>query len=254
VITPFFDFGDPQYYNPYLVAILAQADAVFACTPLEKAKLTEIGVKPNRISVVPMGVDPNEWKNADGRRFRKKNGIPETKFIVFYAGTKAYNKGAIHLLKAMSLVQQKRNDVILVAAGFSSREWLAEKRRMRELKLIDLDYITGQEKYDAFDACDVFVMPSRCDLFGIVYLEAWICGEPVIGAKACATSEVILDGVDGLLVEFGDVHELSQKILYLIENPHLRQKFGSHGRKRTLANYTWPLVIKHVQNVYQHIT
>jgi len=252
VITPFFHFENPQYYNRYLVAILRSADAVFACTNLEKEKIIDLGVKRDKIHVVPMGVDPKEWANACGRRFREKYGL-NGKQIVFFAGIKAYDKGAIHLLRAMNIVQRRRRDVVLVAAGFRFREWLNEVKKLENANILDLDYISGQEKRDAFDACDVYCMPSRSDAFGISFLEAWICGKPVIGARAGATPEVIRDGVDGLLVKFGDVEELAEEILYLIENPDIKEEFGARGRERVLNNYTWPIIVNQVEKIYNSI-
>jgi glycosyltransferase involved in cell wall biosynthesis len=252
IVTPFFHFENPQYYNRYLINILKYANAIFVCTNLEKEKIAELGVKRDKIYIVPMGIDPKEWMNCNGKRFREKYNLGN-KPIIFFTGTKTFDKGAIHLLRAIKIVQQKRKDVVLVAAGFGFAEWRKEVKKLKLANLLDFEYLSGQEKRDAFAACDVYCMPSRADAFGIAFLEAWICGKPVIGAKAGATPEVIRDGVDGLLVKFGDDEELAEKIMYLIDNPELRAELGARGRERVLSNYTWPIIASRVEKIYERI-
>jgi glycosyltransferase involved in cell wall biosynthesis len=251
VITPFFHFENPAFYNHYLSDLLKRANAVFACTNIEKKKIVELGVKSSKIHVIPMGIEPTEWTNASGARFKEKYGL-EGSYIVFFAGTKSYDKGAISLLRAMRIVQKKKKNVVLVTAGFGFREWLREKEKLKDVRILDLTYLSGGDKYDAFDACDIFAMPSRSDAFGISYLEAWICGKPVIGCKAGATPEVIQDGADGLLVGFGEVKELAERILYLLENPGFSEDLGTRGKEFVLSNYTWKSIVEKVEGIYRN--
>lgn len=252
VITPFFHFENKIFYNTRLTNLLRQADAVLACTKVEKQKIVEVGVKANKIHLVPMGINPEEWKNANGKRFREKYGLNPA-FIVFFAGTKVYEKGAITLLKAMRIVQKKKQHAVLVTAGFGFNDWAKMKQTMNDVKILDLPYISGENKLDAFDACDIFAMPSRSDAFGISYLEAWVCGKPVIGARAGATCDVIHDSIDGFLVEFGDEEELAQKILYLMDHPEIRESLGNNGKKYLLNNYTWSSIINKVDSIYHDV-
>ena len=78
---------------------------------------------------------------------------------------------------------------------------LPEAHRVRTRRL---GPVRGQLKQDMLAATDLFVLPSRVDSFGIVYLEAWAYGLPVIGCRAGGVPDVIDDGQDGLLVNYGD--------------------------------------------------
>ena len=78
-------------------------------------------------------------------------------------------------------------------------------------------------------------MPSRTDSFGIVYLEAWLNGVPVIGARAGGVPEVITDGVDGYLVDFGDVAALANRIELLLRRPEAARAMGEAGRRKVLG-------------------
>ena len=106
------------------------------------------------------------------------------------------------------------------------------------------------DKASIFDACDVFALPSIAESFGIVYLEAWLCEKPVIGARIGAVQCVIEDGQDGFLVDPHGTGELSEAILRLIGDPELCRRFGRRGREKTLASFTWSKVTDAVEAIY----
>jgi glycosyltransferase involved in cell wall biosynthesis len=250
VCSPFIHFEDPRFKNPLLWKILKEATFVIACTHYEKERMIRMGIDPCKIILVPMGIRLNEWENADGERFRRKYRLKGKKLILF-AGPKGYDKGALHLLNAVERLRQKIEDLVLVSIGLPTRMWRKKKRMLDASNLLDLGYLNEEEKKDAFDACDVFVMPSRYDSFGIVYLEAWRCGKPVIGAKIGAISEVIEEDRDGLLVEFGDVEQLTSKMLYLLNHRDLCKEMGENGRRKVVERFNWEKNIEIVENVFE---
>ena len=93
-------------------------------------------------------------------------------------------------------------------------------------------------------------MPSRTDSFGIVYLEAWLAGKPVIGARAWGMSDVIADGRDGVLVPFGDGPALAEALAGLLADPARRAALGAAGRAKVLERYTWDEVYAKVAAAY----
>jgi glycogen(starch) synthase len=248
--TPLIHFEDPDHKNPLLWKALQDASAVIACSNYEKEGMTRMGVTPSKIHLISMGINPDEWENPDGDRFRRKYCL-EGRKIVLFAGTKSYNKGAIHLLQAVEKIRQKVKDLILVCIGLPTREWEDNRGLLHEENLLDLGYVSEEEKRDAFDACDLFVMPSRYDSFGIVYLEAWRCGKPVIGAKVGAIPEVIEEGKDGLLVEFGEVDQLVSAIISLLNRPDLVKKMGETGRAKVIDRFNWQKNIGKIEEVFE---
>ena len=100
--------------------------------------------------------------------------------------------------------------------------------------------VTGHDelvKY--YEACDVFVMPSHAEGFGIVFLEAMAFGKPVIGGNHGGTPDVIRDGVTGFLVEYGDVNGLTSRILSLLQDEGLRKQMGQAGLQYMEENFTF---------------
>jgi glycosyltransferase involved in cell wall biosynthesis len=250
VCTPLIHFEDPNHRNPLLWKALKDAAAVVACSNYEKERMTRMGIHPSKIHLIPMGINLDEWGDSDGERFRKKYGLTGKRLLLF-VGTKNYNKGATHLLEAMGKIGRHMQDVMLVSLGLTTEEWKKKKIALHETHLLDLGYVSEEEKKDAFDACDLFAMPSRYDSFGIVYLEAWRCGKPVIGAKVGAIPEVIEEGKDGLLVEFGEVDQLASAIISLLNNPDLCREMGEAGRKKVIDKFNWQKNIGKIEEVFK---
>jgi glycosyltransferase involved in cell wall biosynthesis len=82
-------------------------------------------------------------------------------------------------------------------------------------------------------------MPSRTDSFGIVFLEAWANGKPVVAASAGGVTEVVEHGKTGLLVPFGDLERLASSIAGLVDAPGAARRLGEAGRAKVARGYTW---------------
>lgn len=262
VMTPFTHLGEKHddavrrhYTMPHQLGLMKRSDAVVVQTSIEAEFLANRGVPRRALRRGGVGIEPAEIEGGNRERFRQEHNIEGP--IVYFLGTLAHDKGAVDLVEAMRRLWSEGLRATLVLGGASvtlfDRYWdrLPEdvKRKIRRI-----GHVIGQEKRDLLAAGDVFAMPSRTDSFGIVYLEAWISGAPVIGASAGGVAEVIRDGEDGLLVKFGDTAELAGAIRTLLEHPELSCKFGAAGRKRALGDYTWEKVTGRVANIYEDLT
>jgi len=250
--APLIHFEDPLHQNPLLWDVLKEASVVIALSNYEKEGIIRRGVHSSRIRVIPPGVNLEEAKEAKGERFRARYEL-EGKQIVLFAGTKSHDKGALHLVEAASRLGPYEKDLVLVGLGLSTPEWEKKKRLLPKGRLLDLGFVSEEEKRDAFDACDLFAMPSRYDSFGLVYLEAWRCGKPVIGANVGAIPEVIEDGKDGLLVEFGNVSQLASTMARLLGDPALRREMGQAGKRKVLERLNWDKNIPPLEEVYARV-
>jgi glycosyltransferase involved in cell wall biosynthesis len=83
----------------------------------------------------------------------------------------------------------------------------------------------------AYERCDVFILPSRAEGFGLVVAEAWLHEKPVIVSSAAGISEIVEHGINGLIVNPSNVDEVVRAIEYLIRNEHARKEMGVLGRK-----------------------
>lgn len=236
-----------------LVSLYRQADAIVAMTHLEQDMLVHAGVPRECAVVTGAGVDPGAAVGADGTRFRRAHGIAEGAPIVAFIGHKTAGKGALHLLDAAQMLIAGRTDLTVVMGGLSTAAFerahaaLPPAARQRVLNVS----LSEQEKHDLLRTSSALVLPSRDDSFGIVFLEAWLHGVPVIGAQAGGIPAVIDDRVTGLLVPYGDVRAIARAVTWLVDHPDRAARMGELGREHVLAHHTWDDVYRRLVPVYE---
>ncbi|NJN66641.1 MAG: glycosyltransferase family 4 protein [Chloroflexaceae bacterium] len=258
--TPFVHLGEPgsraivRYYSTLnQLDILRRSAAVITQTERERRFLQQAGVPDHRMHTIGVGVTPANLEGGDGERFRCTHHIPRSAPVVLTLGVAAYDKGTPHVVEAMQRLWERGNPAVWVQVGPLMAHFEAflqglpaeDRSRIRVLGFVD-----DQTRRDALAAADVMVLPSRTDSFGIVYLEAWVYGVPVVGARAGGVPEVVRHGETGLLVAFGDVAELAQAIERLLHDRPLARALGQAGRTTVLRERTWEHVYARVRDIY----
>ncbi|HEU4793510.1 MAG TPA: glycosyltransferase family 4 protein [Nitrolancea sp.] len=255
VITPFVHLGEGEgsrvrrYYTmPHQLRLLRDADAVMVLTGIEADYLIGQGVDPARLHVVGAGLNVEAVIGGDGSRIRDRLGIAGP--FVLSLGAAAFDKGTIHLVQAVTRLNRSGHEVALVVAGpvLSEFQRFLETLDSRDRRWVHpLGFVSEEEKRDLLAAADLLALPSRTESYGLVFLEAWANGKPVIGARAGAVPAVIEDGADGLLVPFGHVAALAEAIRILITDRDLAARFAAWGRAKVIDEATWS---QRVRSVY----
>jgi glycosyltransferase involved in cell wall biosynthesis len=260
VATPFVHVGERAvqrfYTMPHQLAALRNADRVIVQTDIEGDELARLGVHPEAIARLGMGVDLNKLRGGVAERFCAQYGIDGP--VVTFMGALTDGKGVVHLLRAMQLLWQSGSQATLVLAGSVVEPSSVERSygslpEAHRTRIRRLGQVQGQVKQDLLAASDVFALPSRVDSFGIVYLESWAYGVPVIGCRAGGVPDVINDGEDGVLVEFGDVAALANAIDRLLSAPEQRRAMGQAGQAKVGARYTWEQIYSKLLAIYQEL-
>jgi glycosyltransferase involved in cell wall biosynthesis len=260
LITPFVHLGEPQdetvrqYYTmPHQLRLMLHSDGIIVQTDLEGDYLSSLGIPAEKMHKVGVGINPEGLIGGAGARFRDKYGLHAP--IVFYIGALAYDKGTVHVIQAMMRLWQQRCQAQLVLAGpemSAFRSYYESLPAWASERIHLLGFISEEDKRDLLDAGDIFVMPSRTDSFGIVYLEAWLYKKPVIGALAGGVPEVIDDNKDGYVVPFGDVDRLAEAIGTLLSDRTLAQQFGARGHQKAIS-HTWDRKYAAIKAIYQDL-
>jgi glycosyltransferase involved in cell wall biosynthesis len=168
----------------------------------------------------------------------------------------AQDKGATHLVDASRQLARSGLDHRLVLVG---PELSAFERWFRESRASECDWIEKRgvvpeaEKLALFSEADVFALASRTESFGIVFLEAWAHGLPVVGAGVGALNEVISDGVDGLLTPFGDVDALAAALTRLANDRAFAASLGSAGYEKICRCFTWERVLGRIEGAIHNV-
>ncbi len=228
-----------RYLTSPNIRLLKRADAILTATESENQALERLGISPDKISTVGVGIDPARLEGGLGNRFREKYQIDGP--MVLQISTLTRVKGCMDLLEAMKRLWDTGHNAKLVLIGQITSDfeayWLSQPPSVYERALL-LGFVNEETKKDALAACDIFVMASNAESFGAVFLEAWLYGKPVIGADAGGIPYVIAEGQDGLLVRFGDPGALFEGIRKLLNDEGLRRSLGEKGRAKLMTCFT----------------
>jgi glycosyltransferase involved in cell wall biosynthesis len=261
ICTPFVHLGEPgnaqvrRYYSmPHQIDLLRRSALVIAQTGLERRFLRAAGVPDERMRTIGVGVTPAEVQGGDGARFRREQGISGP--IVLTLGTAAYDKGTLHVVQAMQRLWAQGSAATWVQLGPQLAHFEAFYRALPEAdraRTRVLGFVSDETRRDALAAAQVFVLPSRTDSFGIVFLEAWCYGLPVVGARAGGVPDVVHHGKNGLLVPFGAVDDLAAAIARLLAAPQLAQALGRLGWQAVQQGLTWDHKYAAVRQAYREV-
>jgi glycosyltransferase involved in cell wall biosynthesis len=182
-------------------------------------------------------------------------GFTSAKKFLFL-GRKDSKKGITDVVNALRLLCLRYPNVILVCAGpetsYSKSLW-QEIPESLQPHLLVLDTVSEAEKRALILDSEALILMSTTESFGIVFLEAWLEGKPVIGARAGAIEAVIEDGADGLLVEPGNYVELAATMQFLLEHPEVGAELGARGKAKTLRQFTWDAVAEQWSRIFWEI-
>ena len=262
VISPFFHLGESEndevsrhYTRPHQIRLVKSADRVLVQTDIERRFLADCGYPAGKMVLLGMGINPGELEGGQGQRFRDRYHIMGP--IVCYIGPRTYDKGTFNLVRAMQSLWQGGDPSTLVLVGADIEDFKRFHESLPQKvksKCLTLDFIEDKEKRDLLDACNLLVLPSRSDSFGIVFLEAWFYGKPVVGARAGGIPGLVRDGTDGLLFPFGDEKELALSIQKLLLDKAYADSLGEAGRQRVLSEFTWDRKYQVVKELYRELT
>lgn len=162
-----------------------------------------------------------------------------------YKGVDTVIEALPHIIKKVPEIQ-----FIIIGSG-SDRERLERLARTCGVAkyVCFLGSVNDVDLLAHYKDCDVFVMPSAGEGFGIVFLEAMQFGKPVVAADCGGTPEVVKNNTTGLLIEYGDIAQLTRALTRLCLDPALRTQLGSAGHQRLKENFTFPRFKQNLTNI-----
>jgi glycosyltransferase involved in cell wall biosynthesis len=201
----------------------ALADLILVPSEFVRRAVLELGADPQRIATVPYGLH-------DGWLDGANEPVPGR---VLFVGSVGLRKGSHHLAAAARLLRRRRVACEVRVVGPARAEVIRHSA-------FDGPHYVGQvprsRVRDEFRRADVLVLPTLCDSFALVHLEALACGVPVITTPNCGS--VVRDGVDGFIVPIRDPEAIADKVELLVADRALRDRMGQSARERA-KEFTW---------------
>lgn len=241
-----------EWYATYI------AERLIVCTNTMRGEIERIHRVPgDKVRVIPNGIwarnfngfiDP--WKDA-----KSKYGIGPLDPMLAFVGRMTYQKGPDLLVEAIPSVLHDYPNAkfVFIGDGYMKQQL---QDRVNQLNVGHAVRFTGYlpdvEKANLLKACDALIVPSRNEPFGIVVLEAWSCGKPVIATHGTGAGEIVWHDVTGLKV-YQDSNSIAWGAKSILSNLDKAKWMGGNGRKAAEESFTWDNIAEQTLNVYREL-
>lgn len=194
-------------------------------TNIVRSLVEQYGCAPEQVECVYAGhhVHAIELAELPTERFSQKR--------ILFVGVEWERKGGPTLLKAFRLVRKKHPTAQLTVVGCSPQ---IDEPGCEIIGLVPLAKVA-----DYYKTASVFCLPTRIEPFGIVFLEAFAHGLPVVATNIGAIPDFVKEGVSGYLVPPDDVVTLAERLSSMLEKPAQCAEFGRQGHELVRQRYTW---------------
>ncbi len=236
-----------QVYAP----CLQKHDRVIVFSTIQQDLLISLGVSPDRIAIIPNGVDSDRYRPSGNRSLARELGVQRT-FI--YQGRISTEKNVESLLRAWKQMDMGDRCRLIMVGDGALRPAL-ESFYGRDQGVIWLGFEANeQRRIELLQGADVFILPSLVEGLSLSLLEGMACGAACIATDAGADGEVLEDGA-GIVLSTHNVAAQLQTLLPLCrDHSEITKLLGNKARQRVLERYTLNNNITRVEQLYNQLT
>lgn len=258
---------DWKSQNYLLNTVYRTYDEIFTRTFLKKAAMATASTSAHaknspilkdfqeKTRILRFGVDTSIfYPGCGGQELKQELGFQDKKIILFVGKLDKPHvyKGVDYLIEAFKNIKKEVKEAELVIVG--SGELLPSYKKMAgDMGILQNVLFSGnvpnEELPKYYDMCDVFVLPSLNEAYGIVLIEAMACGKPVVCTDLPGPREIIQDGKFGAIVKPKSVKDLEEKITYVLKN----HKSSNASVKYIRSEFDWAHIAKSLKNIYEEI-
>jgi D-inositol-3-phosphate glycosyltransferase len=228
-------------------AIISCSDAVLASCSVEADQIIGLyGADPERVRIVPLGVDHAFFAPGDRTQARRALGLPTSGPLLLFVGRIQPLKGADVAVRVLAELGSAKEATLVVVGGPSGPR--GEDSYNGLMTLAEQLGVSAQVRLVApqphevistyYRAADVCLVPSRSESFGLVALEAAACGTPVVASAVGGLTTLVEHGVTGFLVENREPSEFAEFVRRILHDPPLAARLSERAAARALG-YSW---------------
>lgn len=251
-------FGNSRMMSWLMKKVIEEAEELVPNSEFTMHEYERWGIPREKMVTVIPGVDSVFFQPEEKSRHLVEKYHLQDKQIIMTVGRLDERKGHDMVIRAMAHVVKQFPNVVYMVVG-KGREEQRLKNLADTLKLQNLVIFTGfvadESLPDYYNLCDVFVLPNReteshnqlkgdYEGFGVVFLEASACGKPVIAGNSGGSSEAVIDGITGLMVDPRNEDEIGRAIERILSDKIFAKRLGMAGRNRAEKEFDWQHIAK----------
>lgn len=229
------------------LTIIFPADTIHTVSNASRDDLIKFNSR-SEIAVIPNAIDIEKYDCLDYK-------IRYDKYVIFI-GRLIFYKNLDVVISCYSEVVKKLPDakLIIVGNGPMREEWEKQVSELELKRSIEFTgYISHERKVQLLSKCSALVLPSLCEGFGLVLLEAFALSKPVIVADVKPYDEIVDDGIDGFILPAHNPIKWSEKIIMMLSDNSLSQKMGRNGRRKVEDKFNKDKIIDRMDALYAHL-
>jgi glycosyltransferase involved in cell wall biosynthesis len=245
----FLNIAEKRYIN--------NIDKIIAVSNYTKQKIIDTyNVNESKIIVIPNGITLNDVDYTDAKlnEIRIKYNIPNDKRILLFVGRiNDPRKGLDDLIRAFAQVSIRHEAILLIVGG-------GDKTNINKIvhnlnlhnNIILTGFVDDVTLRIIYNICDIYILPSKLEGFGLTLLDAMRAGKPIIATRVGAIPEIIQENENGILVEPNNIKSISDSINKLLEDQEL-SKFIQLKNKSQIGCYSWLKTAEKVYTIYMQL-
>lgn len=246
--------GLDRSYLPITRFAIEQSDGVTSISNyLRQKTITDFSIQ-RPIEVIPNFVNCDVYAPvAEGRATARSAYAPEGEKLLVHLSNFRAVKRVNDVVEVFARVAAKTPAHLLMIGDGPDRstaEWLAVQKNIRER----VHFLGKQDNVsEILPLCDLMIMPSEMESFGLAALEAMACRVPTIATQVGGVGELIEDGVNGRLFPVGDVDGMAHAAIELLTDPEKLEAMRSLARKTAQKHFCASQIIPHYERYYEEI-
>jgi glycosyltransferase involved in cell wall biosynthesis len=234
-----------------------RTDALVAVSPQVRDDLVELEVaRPQRFTVVRLGIDlePRTQTDADTKELRRRLGIGPKRFVIGWFGRMTAVKRTNDLVDVLVAVRALGVDACLLLVG-DGTDRIRLEERAHEAGVARHVFSLGYQRDVAvwYALSDAVVLTSVNEGTPVTIIEALAAGRPTVATNVGGVADVVRDGIDGFLVDVGDVDAMAARLAELAGDRKLGARLGRAGRERVLSRYAVARLVDDVDRLYRSL-
>lgn len=242
-------------WNKYLMWIYGKAETIIYPSELARSLLDKLNRKHKRSVVISNGINSSHFRTLPVGDFYERFKIPEGGIKLLFVGRLFPEKSVDTLIKSIPyIIKEYPNTHLMIVGGGHLKEKLERLSDSLDVSghVTFLGIVSEEDKILAYNASDIFVLPSLAELEGMVVLEAMACGKPIIISDAeMSASRYFVEG-NGFLFKTKDPIDLACQVSKLIRDNELRIRMGKKSLE-DIKKYDIHNSVEKLEDVYYSV-